>query len=147
MEAFRADKIDYFDKIDNNNSTYPFIDFLSISDTIYYFLSPVIDDLFYQLNTLDIFEGVLKFCEWTEDCFFFFAYVFYSLPFSFTSPLLFFVFSRGQKSQKTALMTLTILLNVGATPVMKALIAFLTGFFPKVVAIYMDGSREKIIKL
>lgn len=34
---------------------------------------------------------------------------------------------------------LTILLNASATPVMRALIAFLTGSFPKIVAIYMDG--------
>ena len=43
--------------------------------------------------------------------------------------------------------SLTILLNVDATPVMRTLIAFLTGFFPKIVAIYMDGNREKKIKV
>jgi len=41
---------------------------------------------------------------------------------------------------------LTILLNANATPVMRALIAFLTGSFPKIVAIYMGGSREKEIE-
>ena len=39
--------------------------------------------------------------------------------------------------------SLTMLLNVGATPVMKALLTFLTGSFPKIVDIYVDGSRQK----
>ncbi|XP_020601975.1 uncharacterized protein LOC110041051 [Orbicella faveolata] len=42
--------------------------------------------------------------------------------------------------------SLTILLNVDATPVMRTLIAFLTGSFPKIVAMYMDGRRQKKIK-
>jgi len=42
--------------------------------------------------------------------------------------------------------SLTILLNVGATPVMRTLIAFLTGSFPKIVAMYLDGRRQKKIK-
>ncbi len=41
--------------------------------------------------------------------------------------------------------SLTMLLNVGATPVMKALLTFLTGSFPKIVAIYIDGGRQKKI--
>ena len=36
-----------------------------------------------------------------------------------------------------------ILINVGATPVMKALFTFLTGIFPKIVAIYIDGGRQR----
>jgi len=35
------------------------------------------------------------------------------------------------------------LINVGATPVMKALFTFLTGIFPKIVAIYIDGGRQR----
>ena len=42
--------------------------------------------------------------------------------------------------------SLTILLNVGATPVMRTLIAFLSGSFPKIVTMYMDGRRQKKIK-
>ena len=42
--------------------------------------------------------------------------------------------------------SLTMLLHVGATPVMRTLIAFLTGSFPKIVAIYIDGRRQKKIK-
>ena len=38
---------------------------------------------------------------------------------------------------------LTIRLNVGATPVMKALVTFFTGLFPKIVAMYFDGGRQK----
>ena len=41
---------------------------------------------------------------------------------------------------------LTILLNASATPVMRALIAFLTGSFPKIVTIYIGGSRGKEIE-
>jgi len=41
---------------------------------------------------------------------------------------------------------LTILLNATASPVMRALIAFLTGSFPKIVTIYLGGSREKEIE-
>ena len=40
----------------------------------------------------------------------------------------------------------TILLNVGATPIMRTLMAFLTGFFPKIIAIYLDGGNQKKIK-
>ena len=40
----------------------------------------------------------------------------------------------------------TVSLNVGATPVMRTLIAFLTGIFPKLVAIYLDGGSQKKIK-
>ena len=42
--------------------------------------------------------------------------------------------------------SITMLLNVGATPVMKALLTFLTGSFPKIVAIYFDGGRQKKIE-
>ena len=41
--------------------------------------------------------------------------------------------------------SLTMSLKVGATPVMKALLTFLTGSFPKIVAIYIDGSRQQRI--
>ena len=34
-------------------------------------------------------------------------------------------------------------LDVGATPVTKALVTFFTGSFPKVVAIYVDGGRQR----
>ena len=33
-----------------------------------------------------------------------------------------------------------------ATPVAKALLTFLTGLFPKILAIYIDGDRQKKIK-
>ena len=36
--------------------------------------------------------------------------------------------------------------NEGATPVMRTLIAFLTGSFPKIVAIYLNGGNQKKIK-
>ena len=36
--------------------------------------------------------------------------------------------------------------NEGATPVMRTLIAFLTGSFPKIVAIYLKGGNQKKIK-
>lgn len=39
-----------------------------------------------------------------------------------------------------------ILINVGATPVMKALFTFLTGIVPKIVAIYIDGGRQRKIE-
>lgn len=39
-----------------------------------------------------------------------------------------------------------ILQSGGATPVMKALLTFLTGLFPKILAIYIDGGRQKKIK-
>ena len=42
--------------------------------------------------------------------------------------------------------SLTMLLNVDATPVMKALLTFFTGSFPKIVAIYVDGGRQKKIE-
>ena len=42
--------------------------------------------------------------------------------------------------------SITILLNVGATPVMKALLTFLTGIFPKIIAIYIDGGRQRKIE-
>lgn len=42
--------------------------------------------------------------------------------------------------------SLTMLLNVSATPVMKALLTFFTGSFPKVIAIYVDGGRQKKIE-
>ncbi|KAJ7390669.1 hypothetical protein OS493_023381 [Desmophyllum pertusum] len=42
--------------------------------------------------------------------------------------------------------SLIMLMNVGATPVMKALLTFLTGSFPKIVDIYVDGSRQKILE-
>jgi len=34
-------------------------------------------------------------------------------------------------------------LNVGATPVTKALVTFFTGSFPKIVAIYFEGGRQR----
>ena len=42
--------------------------------------------------------------------------------------------------------SVTILLNVGATPIMRTLIAFLSGVFPKIVEIYQDGGNQKKIK-
>ena len=42
--------------------------------------------------------------------------------------------------------SVTILLNVGATPIMRTLIAFLTGVFPKIVEIYQDGGNQNKIK-
>ena len=39
--------------------------------------------------------------------------------------------------------SIAVLINVGATPVMKALFTFLTGIFPKIVAIYIDGGRQR----
>ncbi|XP_078381065.1 uncharacterized protein LOC144663863 [Oculina patagonica] len=42
--------------------------------------------------------------------------------------------------------SITMMLNVGATPIMKALLTFLTGSFPKIVAIYIDGGRQKRIE-
>ena len=38
------------------------------------------------------------------------------------------------------------LINVGATPIMKALFTFLTGIVPKIVAIYIDGGRQRKIE-
>jgi len=38
------------------------------------------------------------------------------------------------------------LINVGATPVMKALLTLLTGIVPKIVAIYINGSRQRKIE-
>jgi len=38
------------------------------------------------------------------------------------------------------------LIKVGATPVMKALLTFLTGIVPKIVAIYIDGGRQRKIE-
>ena len=42
--------------------------------------------------------------------------------------------------------SVAVLLNVDATPIMRALIAFLTASFPKIVAIYQDGGKQKKIK-
>ena len=42
--------------------------------------------------------------------------------------------------------SLVMLLNVSATPVMRALLTFLSGSLPKIVAIYMDGRRQKNIE-
>ena len=42
--------------------------------------------------------------------------------------------------------SIAMLNNVGATPVMKALLTFLTGIFPKIVAIYIDGGRQRKIE-
>lgn len=42
--------------------------------------------------------------------------------------------------------SLIMLLNVSATPVMRALLTFLSGSLPKIVAIYMDGRRQKNIE-
>ena len=42
--------------------------------------------------------------------------------------------------------SIAMLSNVGATPVMKALLTFLTGIFPKIVAIYIDGGRQRKIE-
>ena len=42
--------------------------------------------------------------------------------------------------------SIAILTNVGATPVMKALLTLLTGIFPKIVAIYIDGGRQRKIE-
>ena len=42
--------------------------------------------------------------------------------------------------------SITILLNVGATPIMKALFTFFTGIVPKIVAIYIDGGRQRKIE-
>ena len=42
--------------------------------------------------------------------------------------------------------SLVMLHNVSATPVMKALLTFLSGSLPKIVAIYMDGRRHKNIE-
>ena len=42
--------------------------------------------------------------------------------------------------------SVTILLNEGATPVMRTLLAFLTGSFPKIVTIYLNGGNQKKIK-
>ena len=39
--------------------------------------------------------------------------------------------------------SLTMWLNVGATPVMKALLTFLTGSLPKIASIYVYGGRQK----
>ena len=37
-------------------------------------------------------------------------------------------------------------INAGATPFMRALLTFLTGIFPKIVAIYISGGRQREIK-
>jgi len=37
-------------------------------------------------------------------------------------------------------------LNVGATPVTKALVTFFTGSFPKIVAIYFEGGRQRTLE-
>ena len=42
--------------------------------------------------------------------------------------------------------SVTVLLNVGLTPIMKTLIAFLTGLFPKIVEICRDGGNQKKIE-
>jgi len=42
--------------------------------------------------------------------------------------------------------SLITLLNVSATPVMRALMTFLSGSLPKIVAIYIDGRRQKNIE-
>jgi len=42
--------------------------------------------------------------------------------------------------------SLIMLHNVSATPVMKALLTFLSGSLPKIVAIFMDGRRQKNIE-
>ena len=42
--------------------------------------------------------------------------------------------------------SLTMLLNESATPVMRAFLTFASGSVPKIVAIYMDGKRQKSIK-
>ena len=42
--------------------------------------------------------------------------------------------------------SLIMLLNVSATPVMRALLTFLSGTLPKIVTIYMDGRRQKNIE-
>lgn len=42
--------------------------------------------------------------------------------------------------------SITMLRSGGATPVMKALFTFLTGLFPKILAIYIDGGRHKKIE-
>jgi len=42
--------------------------------------------------------------------------------------------------------SLIMLHNVSATPVMRALLTFLSGSLPKIVAIYMDGRRQKNIE-
>ena len=42
--------------------------------------------------------------------------------------------------------SIAILINVGTTPLMKALLAFGTGIFPKIVAIYIDGGRQRKIE-
>ncbi|KAL9964369.1 hypothetical protein ACROYT_G028000 [Oculina patagonica] len=42
--------------------------------------------------------------------------------------------------------SLTMMLDVGATPVMMGLLPFITGSFPKLVAIYIDGGRQEKIE-
>jgi len=42
--------------------------------------------------------------------------------------------------------SLIMLLNVSAPPVMRALLTFLSGSLPKIVAIYVDGRRQKNIE-
>ncbi len=42
--------------------------------------------------------------------------------------------------------SIAMLRSGGATPVMKALFTFLTGLFPKILAIYIDGGRQKQIE-
>jgi len=42
--------------------------------------------------------------------------------------------------------SLIMLHNISATPVMRALLTFLSGSLPKIVAIYMDGRRQKNIE-
>ena len=42
--------------------------------------------------------------------------------------------------------SIAMLSNVGATPVVKALLTFLTGIFPKIVAIYIDGGRQRKVE-
>ena len=42
--------------------------------------------------------------------------------------------------------SLIMLLNVSATPVMRALLTFLSGSLPKIVAIYIDGRRQKNVE-
>jgi len=42
--------------------------------------------------------------------------------------------------------SIAMLSNVGATPIMKALFTVLTGILPKIVSIYIDGGRQRIIE-
>ena len=44
------------------------------------------------------------------------------------------------------LFSITMLSNVGTTPIMKALFTILTGILPKIVAIYIDGGRQRKIE-